>query len=155
MKKTVVGMIMVAVLGAWLAASPAEAIGPSFFQSYVSAGAIVVRTGNPGDFSRGALLSLNFNPNDFSAAEAQALFLALRGALGGGTITAFPPADVAAAGATPVQVIQAIQQVYLNDFSFSEFYTMNIYRRQPGGLGIDLYLFFAPDDYRYATTLQF
>jgi hypothetical protein len=155
MKRTITGFTAAAVLASWLVASPVAAIGPSFFQGYVSAGAMLVRTGNPGDFSRGALLSLNFNPNDFSPAEAQALFLALRGALAGGSINAFSPNDIATAGATPVQANQAIQDIYLNDFSISEFYTLVIYRRQPGGLGIDLYLFFAPNDYRYATTLQF
>jgi hypothetical protein len=153
MKRLAVGIAL--VVGTCVASAPASAIPISFFQSYVSGGAMVVRTGNPGDFSRGALLSLNFNPADFSATEAQALYQLLRAALGGGSIESFAPADIAAVGVAPVTVVQTLQQVYLDDFSFSEFYVMNVYRRQPSGLGIDLYLFFAPNDFRYAVTLQF
>lgn len=154
MKKAVIGLAVATGLASLLAASPAAAIPISFFQNYVSGGALVVRTGNPGDFSRGALLSLNFNPADFTPAEALALYQALRAPLAGGTITSFTPADIAAAGVSPVQVIQALQQVFLTDFSFSEFYVMNVYRRPPAGLGIDLYLFFGPNDFRFAVTLQ-
>lgn len=155
MMRRLAGVAVAAILGVLLVTSPVAAIPISFFNGYQSTGAMLVRTGNPGDFSRGALLSLNFAPGDFSPADANGLYLALRSLLGGGNITSFGPAEIAGAGLGVVQVINAVQQVYLQDLSISEFYVMNVYRRQPSGIGIDLYLFFAPNDFRYATTLQF
>jgi hypothetical protein len=153
MKALLLGLV--AVVLSWPFAIPAQAIPITFFQGYQSTGAMLVRTGNPGDVFRVGVLSLNFDPAGFSAAEAQTVYQALRSLLAGGTITSVSPTEIAGAGLTVTQVIELVQQLYLNDFSISEFYVLNVYRRQPSGIGIDLYLFFAPNDFRYAVTLQF
>ena len=151
-KKSVMSIAVVAALVSLLAASPAAAISPSFFQNYVSVGALVVRTANPGG---AALVAVNFRPADLTPADANTLYVALRSTVTGGTIDSFTPAQIAAAGIAPVQVIQAMQQVFVADLSFSEFYLLDVYRRPPSGFGIDLYRWFGPNDFRYTITFQF
>jgi hypothetical protein len=144
----------VAVLASWLLAAPSAAISPSFFASYVSAGALVVQTSFPVEGS--ALISINFNPAEFSPTEANALYLALRALLSGAQVTSFAPGDLATAGLSPVQAILALQNFYLFGPSadFLEFWLLNVYRRQPSGIGIDVYRFFGPDNFQFTLTFQ-
>ena len=153
MRRAAVGVIVL-VLASWLLVTPASAISPSFFASYVSAGALVVQTSVPVEGS--ALISINFDPTQFSPTEAHALYLALRALLSGAQITSFAPADLATAGVSPIQAILALQNFYLFGPSadFLEFWLLNVYRRQPSGIGIDIYRFFGPDNFQFTLTFQ-
>jgi len=152
-KRRVSGFVATAVTVLVLATSPAGAIPLSLFQNYVSAGAVVLQVSNP--FST-ALVSLNYRPGDFSPEEANALNAALLTVLTGVSIlNSFSPADLAAAGISPVQALQTLQQIRANPsgpLPVRRFVILDLYRR-PSGVAIDMYELFGINDLRYIITL--
>ena len=153
MNRRVIGFVATLATILVLMASPARAIGPSFFQNYVSTGAVILQVANP--FGT-ALVSLNYRPTDFSPAEANAINAALWAVVTGVTVqNSFTPADIAAAGISPVQVIQALQQARVDPFTpFTRLIILDLYRG-PSGVAIDFYDWFGRDDFRYVITLGF
>jgi hypothetical protein len=151
MSRRVTGFVATVATTLILMASPVWAIGPSFFQNYVSAGAVVLQVANP--FGT-AVISVNYRPADFSPAEASAINAALWAVVTGVTIqNSFSPADIAAAGISPVQVIQALQEVRVDPFTpVTRMIILDLYRG-PSGIKIDMYDWFARDDFRYVITL--
>jgi hypothetical protein len=151
MNSRVRGFVAMAATILALVASPAAAIGPSFFQNYVSTGAVVLQAANA--FGT-ALISLNYRPTDFSPAEANAINAALWAVVTGVTVqNSFTPADIAAAGISPVQVIQALQDARIDPFTpITRLIILDLYRG-PSGIKIDMYDWFARDDFRYVITL--
>jgi hypothetical protein len=151
MPKRAAGFVATVATTLVLMASPAWAIGPSFFQNYVSAGAVVLQVANP--FGT-ALVSVNYRPADFSPAEANAINAALWAVVTGVTIhNSFSPADIAAAGISPVQAIQALQEARIDPFSpITRLIILDLYRG-PSGIKIDMYDWFSRDDFRYVITL--
>jgi hypothetical protein len=146
-------MLVAAVAVLVASASPAAAISPAFFQSYVSGGAVVLQTGNPFGTK---LLALNFRPTDFTPAQADAAFQVIWEAVTGLTsVNSLPPTTIAAIGFSPVQLLAAMEQVLQDPTTpFDKLFVLDIYRSPSSQIGIDLYQWFSPNDYRYLITFQ-
>jgi len=144
--------VLVVVLASWLLVTPASAITLSFFASYTSAGALVVQTAFP--FGANSLVSVNFDPAHFSPAEANTVYLAVAGLLGGVPVTSVTPADLATAGLSPVAAIETLQQLFLFGNFADWFWVVRVYRRAPSGVGIDIYRFVDTNNFEFTLTLQ-